>query len=79
VLVWRGGPRDWEVLAGVKWVAGSVRGEAVRGAGRCRQITAGAGTAAGSTTEKVNQNQNTSQLHLPAHRAPKSLKSPPNP
>ena len=49
-------------------VAGSVRGEAVRGAGSRRE-TVDAGTAAGSTTEKVIQIQNIPQLHTP--RAPK--------
>jgi hypothetical protein len=57
-------------------VAGSVRGEAVRGAGSRREKV-DAGTAAGSTTEKVIQIQNIPRLHTPPR--PKSPKSPPQP
>ncbi|RDB20082.1 UBA domain-containing protein 7 [Hypsizygus marmoreus] len=35
---WDEARRDWEVLAAMEWAPGGVRGEAVRGAGRCRRM-----------------------------------------
>jgi hypothetical protein len=49
---WEEAGKDWELLVAVKWVAGNVRGEAVRGAGRCRRMMAGAGTASASMSEE---------------------------
>ncbi|KIM76584.1 hypothetical protein PILCRDRAFT_12638 [Piloderma croceum F 1598] len=53
---WEEAGKDWEVLAAVRWVAGNVRGEAVRGAGRCRRMMASASTAPSSTIEETNPN-----------------------
>ncbi|KAF8166001.1 DnaJ domain-containing protein [Crassisporium funariophilum] len=44
---WVEAGRDWEVLAGAGWVAQGVRGEAVRGAGRCRRMVSGSGASSG--------------------------------
>lgn len=35
---WEDGRKDWEVLAGTAWANSGVRGEAIRGVGRCRKM-----------------------------------------
>ncbi|KIK80583.1 hypothetical protein PAXRUDRAFT_833439 [Paxillus rubicundulus Ve08.2h10] len=40
---WEMARTDWEVLAGAEWVAAGAKGEALRGAGRCRRIVQGPG------------------------------------
>lgn len=48
---WEEGRKDWEVLAGIGWANSGVRGEAVRGVGRCRRM-ASSGGAKGKTEMK---------------------------
>lgn len=40
---WDSARRDWESVAGSVWASGAVRGEAVRGVGRCRRMVGGVG------------------------------------
>ncbi|PPR01885.1 hypothetical protein CVT24_001354 [Panaeolus cyanescens] len=42
---WQEAGRDWELLAGALWVGDAVKKEAVRGAGRCRNMASGGGSA----------------------------------
>ncbi|TFK33258.1 hypothetical protein BDQ12DRAFT_658124 [Crucibulum laeve] len=35
---WVDAKKDWETLAGIEWAKAGVRGDAVRGAGRCRRM-----------------------------------------
>ncbi|KAF9053417.1 hypothetical protein BJ165DRAFT_1447437 [Panaeolus papilionaceus] len=46
---WKEAGRDWEVLAGAMWVGEAVKKEAVRGAGRCRNMASGGGSAGPSS------------------------------
>jgi tetratricopeptide (TPR) repeat protein len=41
---WAEARRDWEAVAGCAWAKGGLRGEGVRGAGRCRRLIEGAAT-----------------------------------
>jgi hypothetical protein len=40
---WEMARADWEVLIGAEWVAAGAKGEALRGAGRCRRMVQGPG------------------------------------
>ncbi|KAH7921613.1 hypothetical protein BV22DRAFT_717230 [Leucogyrophana mollusca] len=47
---WELARADWEAVAGAEWVAPNVRGEAVRGAGRCRRMLDGSSSSASAST-----------------------------
>ncbi|KAF8838781.1 hypothetical protein BDN67DRAFT_982275 [Paxillus ammoniavirescens] len=51
---WEMARADWEVLIGAEWVAAGAKGEALRGAGRCRRMVQGPGgdSAAQPTPQK---------------------------
>jgi hypothetical protein len=67
---WEEAGKDWEVLGALKWVTGNVRGEAVRGAGRCRRMM-----ASGSTIEETNPKPKPK----PKPKPPTTKTHPPNP
>ena len=47
---WDAAQRTWEALLGAEWAGTGVKGEAVKGVGRCRRLLDGSRAAAGETT-----------------------------
>ncbi|KAF8551237.1 hypothetical protein OG21DRAFT_1513018 [Imleria badia] len=74
---WETARSTWEVLLGAEWAGGSVKGEAVKGVGRCRRMVDGGGASLGSQSAPPKPKPKINPASHPRPKpTPKSSTSP---